>query len=150
MKNKLISIACASLLSLAYVQTSSADDHSKNHQGKQNLRKVCSLRTLKGRYLFSASGKDAAGTDFSFAGSERFDGNGNITTKQSVNQSVNGSSGFILITGTYTLNSDCTGSSSYSDNTHYNLFVSPDGSIFNYIQTDTGAIISGEEKRIAP
>jgi hypothetical protein len=154
MKNKLISIACASLLSLAFVQTSSADDHSKNHQGKQNLRKVCSLRTLKGRYLFSASGKDAAGTDFSFAGSERFDGNGNITTKQSVNQpvnqSVNGSSGFILITGTYTLNSDCTGSSSYIDNTHYNLFVSPDGSIFNYIQTDPGAIISGEEKRIAP
>jgi hypothetical protein len=146
MKNKLISIACASLLSLAYVQASSADDHSKNHQGKQNLRKACSLRTLKGRYLFSASGKDAAGTDFSFAGSERFDGNGTITTKQS----VNGSSAFIHITGTYTLDSDCTGSSSYSDKTHYNLFVSPDGSIFNYIQTDPGAIISGEEKRIAP
>ena len=145
MKNKLISIACASLLSLAYVQVSSAEDRSQNHQGKQNLRKVCSLRTLKGSYLFSASGKDR-GTDFSFAGSERFDGNGTITTKQS----VNGSSDIIRITGTYNIASDCTGSSTYSDDTHYNLFVSPDGSIFNYIQTDTGAIISGEEKRIAP
>lgn len=145
MKNKLISIACASLLSLAYVQASSAEDRSQNHQGKQNLRKDCSLRTLKGRYLFSASGK-YKGNDFSFAGSERFDGNGTITTKQS----VNGSSDIIRITGTYNIASDCTGSSSYSDDTHYNLFVSPDGSIFNFIQTDIGAIISGEEKRIAP
>jgi type II secretory pathway pseudopilin PulG len=145
MKNKLISIACASLLSLAYVQVSSAEDRSQNNQGKQNLRKVCSLRTLKGRYLFSASGK-SKGNDFSFAGSERFDGNGTITTKQS----VNGSSDIIRITGTYKIASDCTGSSTYSDDTHYNLFVSPDGSIFNFIQTDIGAIISGEEKRIAP
>lgn len=145
MKNKLISIACASLLSLATVQVSSADDYTQNSQGKKKLSKVCSLSTLKGRYLFSASGKDA-GNDFSFAGSEQFDGNGTITTKQS----VNGSSAIIHITGTYTLDSDCTGSSSYSDNTHYNLFVSPDGSIFNYIQTDPGAIIAGEEKRIAP
>ena len=145
MKNKLISIACASLLSLAYVQVSSAEDRSQNHQGKQNLRKVCSLRTLKGRYLFSASGKYKC-NDFSFAGSERFDGNGIITTKQS----VNGSSDIIRITGTYNIASDCTGSSTYSDDTHYNLFVSPDGSIFNFIQTDIGAIISGEEKRIAP
>jgi hypothetical protein len=145
MKNKLISIACSSLLSLAYVQVSSAEDRYQNHQGKQNLRKVCSLRTLKGRYLFSASGKYKS-NDFSFAGSERFDGNGTITTKQSVNDR----SDIIRITGTYNIASDCTGSSSYSDGTHYNLFVSPDGSIFNYIQTDPSAIISGEEKRIAP
>ena len=145
MNTKFISIAYASLLSLAILPLSTANAHEQNQQYKKKPGPVCSLNTLKGTYLFSGTGKDA-NVDFSFAGSEQFDGKGNIVTKQS----VNGNSQIVRITGNYTLNSDCTGSSSYSDTTHYNLFVSPDGSVFHYIQTDLGSVLSGQELRVAP
>ena len=45
--------------------------------------------------------------------------------------------------GTYTVNSDCTGSEAATDGNHYNFVVAPDGSRFDWISTDPGRVLSG-------
>ena len=141
MKNKLLAIAYVSLLSVGYVQVSSAD----GHHGKNS----CSLKTLKGSYLYASSGTSSLSgsiVDYSDAGIATYDGNGNFSDSVS----VNGDPSITNYIGTYTLNSNCTGTLNYSiDNTHYNIFISPDGNTLKFVQTDAGTNISGEEKRVA-
>lgn len=141
MKNKLLTIAYVSLLSVGYVQVTSADvQHGKN---------TCSLKTLKGSYMYASSGTSSlsgAIVDYSDAGIATYDGHGNFTDSVS----VNGDPTVSNYIGTYTVNRNCTGTLTYTtDDTHYNIFVSPDGSILNFVQTDAGTNISGEEKRVA-
>ena len=149
MTNKLITLACASLLTMSYAQISSADNN--HHQGTKN----CSLKTLKGSYLFSSSGKDL-NADFANAGIARFNGAGAVTQISSTTNSVVTPAITPVInikyTGTYIINSDCTGTLQLNTNTfpiNYNIFVSKDGSLLNFIQTDAGIILSGEGKRTA-
>ena len=37
--------------------------------------------------------------------------------------------------GTYTVKTDCTGSSTYTDGTRYDSFIAPDGSMLTFVQT---------------
>ena len=144
MTNKLITLACASLLTMSYAQISSADNNH-HHQGTKN----CSLKTLKGSYLFSSSGKDL-NADFANAGIARFNGAGAVTqisssTNSAVTPVIN-----VKYTGTYTIEPDCTGTLQLNDKAiNYSIFVSKDGSLLNFIQTDAGFILSGEGKRTA-
>jgi hypothetical protein len=143
MKNKLISIACVSLLTLGFAQVSSADDHK---HGKKNRNTKCSNATLKGSYLYASSGIDVDGHPISDAGLAKYDGNGHISDQTSTNEIPV----ITTYTGTYTINDDCTGTVVYDDNTHYTIFTGPTGDILSFIQTDAGAKIAGEQKRVAP
>ena len=161
MKNKLITFACASILTIGYAHASSADDHHSNtskstHHSKSSEKahpsKSCSLKTLKGTYLSTSSGKNINGFDFADAGFLNFDGNGNV----SVTNSSNGNTTVNTYSSTYTINSLCIGSivnhtetSSIGDDTHYNMFADPDGSNLKFVQTDLGSVVSGTIKRVA-
>ena len=75
-----------------------------------------------------------------------FDGKGNSVNP--FTQSVNGAISRGVVTGPYTVNSDCTVSLTQSDGTHYDMVVAPDGSTVNWIETDTGSVVSGTERRL--
>ena len=51
------------------------------------------------------------------------------------------------VTGTHTVNADCTGSSVYSDGTRYDNFIAPDGSTLVFVQTNPGTVAAGFEPR---
>jgi hypothetical protein len=97
----------------------------------------CSEATLSGMYLFAAADNGVA-----IAGYDDFDGNGKVNAvatrggqgENTANETV---------TGTYTVNSDCTGTLSFVDGTHSNLSIAPDGSMFSSVQTDSGASVAG-------
>ena len=111
----------------------------------------CSAATLHGRYLFSYQGITVTGPEadrgpFAVAGFEVFDGKGNIRGFYTL--SVNGKiSKRVASTGTYTVQSNCIGSASYSDGTHEDQYLAPDGSSFVFISVDRGTVATGFEPR---
>ena len=91
----------------------------------------CSNATLQGTYLFAYSGfqiVDGQQVPFVFAGQDRINGDGTLTGVNSF--SVNGAiSKNVTYTGTYTINPDCTGTSTTVDDgtgetAHFDLFSS--------------------------
>jgi hypothetical protein len=97
----------------------------------------CSKATLDGMYLFAADGVEIKGDEqlpFSYAGYEVFDGNGKV--KQVFSANLNGK---IIrnetISGTYTVEADCTGTATYADGTRFDQFIAPDGSKLTFVQT---------------
>jgi hypothetical protein len=97
----------------------------------------CSEATLNGTYLFAYDGVEITGNNqipFAVAGREVRDGKGNINGVSSAN--FNGSiTRNEPFSGTYTVNADCTGTNTYPDGTHYDMFIAPDGSEFTVVQT---------------
>ena len=97
----------------------------------------CSEATLHGRYLFAYDGVEIRGNKqipFAVAGSEVRDGKGNIkgVASSNFNGEVFRNEPF---SGTYSVNADCTGTNTYTDGTHYDMFIAPDGSEFTVVQT---------------
>src|SRR5580698_10780602 len=92
-------MAVVATLALALSSTAKASD------------KGCTNATLRGSYAQTGSGVITAPPDqagpFANVGTLVFDGNGNLTGTLVV--SSNGSSSPATETGTYTVNSDCTG-----------------------------------------
>jgi hypothetical protein len=117
-------------------------------QGAEDDSKAtCSEATLRGTYLFAYQGveiKDNDHVPFATAGYEVYDGKGNVSgiATTSVEGEVSRNETF---SGTYTVNEDCTGTSTYTDGTHYDEFIAPDGSMFTFVQTDPGVVASAFE-----
>jgi hypothetical protein len=109
----------------------------------------CSVATLKGTYLYAYEGFTIEGNTkgpFAVAGSEVFDGQGNVRSISTV--STNGKiDRNVRIDGEYVVNADCTSTASYSDGTNYDQFLSPDGSTFVLVQTNPGTVAAGFEPR---
>ena len=97
----------------------------------------CSEATLDGTYLFAGDGGEIKGNDqlpFAYAGYEVFDGNGKVNQIFSAN--VDGKiTRNESISGTYTVNADCTGTATYADGTRFDQFIAPDGSKLTFVQT---------------
>jgi hypothetical protein len=115
-------------------------------------RATCSDDTLRGTYLYADHGVDATrGQPFAGAGYEYFDGNGNIEGVGS-NNSDGVVTRRVFFQGTYEVNADCTGTSTYTfegETSHYDLFIDPDGSRFTWIQTNpTEGVVSAVEQRV--
>jgi hypothetical protein len=114
-------------------------------------RQTCRLDTLQGTYQLAYDGVVTGGADKGpFAGAENdwFDGNGNIEGVYSANYSRN-----IIskqkYTGTYTVNADCTGTTTYPTGEEYDLFIAPDGSKFRFVQTSPPQYVaSGVHERV--
>jgi hypothetical protein len=101
--------------------------------------KKCSEATLHGTYLFAYAGVDITGEDqvpFAGAGYEVFDGNGKVKAVGSGNFN-----GEVFrnepYSGTYTVKADCTGTITYTDDSEYDLFIAPDGSMFTYVRVNS-------------
>jgi len=103
--------------------------------------------TKHGTYLVSGTGTIVGVGPVSALGEITYDGQGHSTA--TVTLSVNGTihSG-VTVTGTYTVNSDCTGSHSESDGSHYDFVVTPNGSTASWIEVDSGTVVSGTEIRL--
>jgi hypothetical protein len=112
------------------------------------------LATLHGTYNFASDGVQIAPADgagpFAYAGLVTYDGKGGVT--EVITLSANG-----VVTrnfkesGTYTTNSDCTGSevdTGGGTTQHYDEFLRPDGNQFAFVQTDQGIVSAGTLTRI--
>ena len=109
----------------------------------------CSEATLDGRYLFAYDGYEIKGNKkvpFAVAGYEVYDGNGHVkgVASTSVNGKITRKEPF---SGTYTVKADCTGTVTYKDGTRYDLFITPDGSTYTFLQSNPGVVVSGVEQR---
>jgi hypothetical protein len=117
-------------------------------QGAEDDSKAtCSEATLHGTYLFAYNGieiKDNEHVPFAAAGYEVYDGKGNVNgvATTSVEGEISRNEPF---SGTYTVNEDCTATSTgtFTDGTHFDAFIAPDGSMFTFVQTDPGVVASG-------
>ena len=116
----------------------------------------CSVATLDGTYLFAADGVQIKGDEqlpFSYAGYEVFDGNGKVKAVFTLN--INGKiTRNESISGTYTVEADCTGTATYADGTRYDQFIAPDGSELTFVQTHPKRLVTasfeprGSAKRV--
>ena len=97
--------------------------------------------TLHGNYMSRATGTIVGVGPITAVGRGAYDGKGNVFNPYTL--SVNGVISTGTEIGTYTVNSDCTGSEAATDGAHYNFVVAPDGSRFDWISTNPGQVFSG-------
>ena len=139
MSKQLVGMTIAVLLVVGVSGAAFADDDAPQ----------CSVRTLRGRYVFSASGFTInSGVVQPKAIVEVIDFNGDGTLAVPAGtRSVNG-----VITqnlsgvGTYTLNDDCTGTIVFGILT-FDIFVAPRGNQWWEIQTNPNNVLQGSATR---
>ncbi|MFY0567482.1 hypothetical protein ACN28E_27165 [Archangium lansingense] len=112
----------------------------------------CTPRMLKGTYVYANDGYIVTGSErvpFAQAGGEHFPGDGTLTGSATV--STNGEITRITYTGTYTVEPDCSGTATLTDNlggtAHFDIFVTKNGESTSFIQTDPGYVTAGFEIR---
>ena len=113
---------------------------------QEDTPQPCSVATLNGRYGLTFSGFATNGvvpapiTAFIPAAGEglvTFDGNGNLSASETV--SFGGLVMPVNVSGTYTVNSDCTGSFTTS-RAHLNLVIVRNGREILAVNTDSGRV----------
>ena len=113
---------------------------------------TCNLTTLKGSFGYSSTGTllknyvlpPFAGP-FAEVGIQSFDGSGG--TSATATLSSNGNIVPVTVTGTYTVNSDCTGTvtlliSPFDATVHADLVIDKNGNAFQAIETEPGLIVT--------
>ena len=148
---KTFTIAAITAIALSIAPTAMADD------------KGCSNATLKGTFAHIGTGiitaPPAMAGPFAGLGTETFDGNGGVTGNATGSFSGNISSA--TFTGTYTVNSDCTGtmtslfSGGFTVHSYFVLVWTPAStgnslSEFHFISTDPGGVETGIARRQFP
>jgi hypothetical protein len=110
----------------------------------------CSNATMHGAYALSAGGF-AGGAPFAVTGEVIYDGHGNgklVTETVSLNGTiVRGITG----TGVFTVNSDCTGSKTFTTTAgaaNFDFVITADGSKITWIATDSGVVLTGTGVRL--
>jgi hypothetical protein len=114
---------------------------------QEEARKSCGVHTLEGTYALTFSGFTTRGpipaaindfTPVAGGGLVIFDGHGNISTSETV--SVGGLVSPVDVPGTYTVNSDCTGTFS-TPHAHLNLVIIGNGRKIQAVNTDPGNVV---------
>jgi hypothetical protein len=114
----------------------------------QTVTHTCTNASIVGTYGYSISGWVVSNgfVPFAAAGSLTSDGNGKFTGTDSATEGTTVSR---TLTGTYTVNTDCTGTAAFTDNlgnsSQFNLIVTAGG--IQFMETDSGSIVAGEAKR---
>ena len=111
----------------------------------------CSNATMSGTYVVSATGTvntSGGPVAITVVGKVTYfgDGTGKVTASTT---STGGAVSRISapVAGTYTVNSDCTGSKILGG-THYDFVISPNGRVINWIITESGVTVSGTGVRL--
>lgn len=129
-------LIAASVLVLAVSSSSSA-------QIQQGPEAVCSLETLRGSYAYSIQGyRD--GRPYASGGFMAFDGAGRaaVVWTSSVERKQ------LSTSGTYTVDSNCTGQMTLDVTTVNNFYLSPDGDRFSFVRISGDGIIATEARRV--
>lgn len=107
----------------------------------------CAVETLRGAYIYSADGFVTANagqapfTPIAEAGVYTFDGAGGLSTANTL--SLGGTIRLRTDTGTYTVNTDCTGSVSLAHGVSFNFAVSRSGREMRLVASTPGASVMG-------
>lgn len=135
-------IAAVTALVLGLATTAKAND------------KGCSNATLIGTFGFTSTGfittPPAVAGPFAGVGTQAFDGNG--ATTATATQSQSGNIRQVTITGTYSVNPDCTGTltllaSPGGFTSHFYFVIDDTGNEFLAICTDPGVVLTRIERR---
>ena len=114
-----------------------------------NYPAACSNRTLFGTYNYELNGSRDDGKVLTReAGTEVYDGRGNLNVIASFNSVPGGVGTFQTAHLTYVVYPNCTGVLSGDRGPYANIFVAPDGSSFTFVSIVQGQQISGQERRI--
>jgi hypothetical protein len=105
--------------------------------------------TLKGTYVVSGTGMVVGVGSVTAVGLHTWDGQGKTVAAYTLSVNGNIYRG-VTVTGSYSVNPDCTGSLTESDGSHYDFVVLPDGNKATWIRTDAGTVVSGTEVRLKP
>jgi hypothetical protein len=113
---------------------------------------TCSTRTLRGVYLFHASGfniMNGVAVPKAIIETLVFDGQGGVLTPE-ISLSANGN----IIQppqgspGVYTLDADCTGTLTFGDGIMFDLQAAPYGKSVNMLQTNPGTVMQGSAEKV--
>lgn len=109
----------------------------------------CTAAGAEGSYGYTVNGRFYGNVPAAAVGVVTLDGSGGLTAKETAD--IYGTVTRRNLTGTYSVNSDCTGSATFSDgvNPPYNVdlvFVN-DGREFMAVQTDSGTVITASGKK---
>ena len=136
-------MAAVTALALGIAPTAKADD------------KGCSNATLQGTFAYTATGwiNFAVAEAYAETGAQTFDGQG--VTGATAAASQNGIIFAVTITGTYTVNPDCTGTFTLqfypkAQTVHFFFVIDDSGNGFQAIQTDPGFVITRIGRRLVP
>jgi hypothetical protein len=123
-------------------------------QAKDHDRHVCDNTSLRGEFAFTAQGTTLAALGlpptltgaFSSLGSADFDGAGHftLTATSSFNGAVQGPA---TVTGTYSVNEDCSYNSTASNGVTFRAVIVDHGQEILILQTTPGTVITGVAKR---
>jgi hypothetical protein len=109
----------------------------------------CNLRDVQGSYGYTVNGTNVGAGLVAAVGLVTADGEGHLTASDTVS-----ANGLILrrsITGSYTVNPNCTGAALFTDNfgqtTHLDFVIVARGSDFQFIQTDPATVTTGLARR---
>jgi hypothetical protein len=117
----------------------------------------CSNKTLKGTWANSIHGQlflpDGSTLLFDGIVKTTYDGEGNFTQVDAVADNGNITPGWRPGSGTYTVNPDCTGTSTIvipgMPDLHLQFIVSPSGDTSHFVVVDPGFATAGDSERIS-
>jgi hypothetical protein len=143
---KTFTIAAVAALALGFAPKAKATD------------KGCSNATLQGTYAYTSTGSitnppDLAGP-IAEVGAQTFDGNG--STAATATLSSAGTIFPLVITGTYTVNQDCTGTftlqvvSPFQTTVNVSFVIDNGGDEFQAMETNPGFVITRIGRRLYP
>jgi hypothetical protein len=121
--------------------------------------KGCSVATMLGTFAYTGKGSITAPAPAEIqgpiveVGTQTFDGNGGTTSTAMI--SANGTLVPLTITGTYTVNQDCTGTmtlqvSPFNATVHVFFVIDDNAAGFQAIETDPGDVITRSARRQFP
>jgi hypothetical protein len=116
---------------------------------------LCSNATLHGTYTFASEGwtvTKSASTPSSTAGFDNFNGAGTSTGVASFTVDGATVNNNTPDTATYTLKTGCTGKIVYNNAgslAHFDIYASPSGQSFSFVETDPGSVLAGTETRVS-
>jgi len=154
MKTKLIKTTMSSLFfacALVSLVTAMAVGTSATAQSAPDAR-ACSVHILRGSYLFATHGWNIVGgvaQPKAIVEGIDFNGDGTLVSPfatVSINGTILHSSGSL---GTYTVNTDCTGTLSFTGGASFDIFVEQNGKQLWMIQTGPGSpVFEGTVTRV--
>jgi hypothetical protein len=145
-----ISTSSKALLWLAPVLVLLFSSGSGGVKPAQAKRDRCDNGSISGSYGYTVTGTNLAIGLVAAVGQVTADGKGNLAATDTIS-----AAGTILrrtITGSYSVNPNCTGAGQFTDNfgltVHLDFVITSNEDEFQFIQTDAGTIFTGLAKKL--